>query len=126
MVLLVSSCPVDTSLKISISGIITPDSGSIEYRNQTLFDGKTNLPPEKRVFGMVFQDLALFPHMTVTENIAYGLRSDQDQSRVKEMIDVFAFCDVVNPMFSTTNASAAATITNAIMTIADSTPMTPR
>ena len=43
-----------------------------------------------------------------------------------EMIVVFAFCEVVNPMLSTTNAKAAATITKAIITIADSTPMTPR
>ena len=43
-----------------------------------------------------------------------------------EVIAPFAFCEVAIPMFSTTNASAAATITNAIITIADSTPMTPR
>jgi putative ABC transport system ATP-binding protein len=52
-----------------ISGLVSPDSGSI------LLDGREliGLPPEKRNVGVVFQDYALFPHLTAEENIAYGL-----------------------------------------------------
>lgn len=60
-----------TSLLRNICGLDIPDSGSI------LVDGRdvTFLPTVKRNIGMIFQDLALFPHMTVYDNIAYGLRS---------------------------------------------------
>ena len=63
-----SGCGKTTLLKI-VSGFLTPDSGSI------LIDGAdcTFVPPEKRQIGMVFQDYALFPHMTVQKNLLYGL-----------------------------------------------------
>jgi ABC-type Fe3+/spermidine/putrescine transport system ATPase subunit len=59
-----------TSLRIA-AGYESPDSGKV------LFDGKdiTALPPQKRGFGMVFQHYALFPHMTVGENVAFGLEA---------------------------------------------------
>ena len=62
-----SGCGKTTLLKI-VSGFLTPDSGSI------LIDGAdcTFVPPEKRQIGMVFQDYALFPHMTVQKNLLYG------------------------------------------------------
>ena len=59
-----------TSLRIA-AGYESPDSGRV------LFDGQdiTSLPPQKRGFGMVFQHYALFPHMTVGENVAFGLEA---------------------------------------------------
>jgi molybdate transport system ATP-binding protein len=58
-----------------IAGLITPDSGRIVTAGRTLFDGSEgiNLRPQERRVGYVFQGYALFPHMTVAQNIAYGL-----------------------------------------------------
>lgn len=64
-----------TLLKI-IAGFIQPDQGKIEIDDiMVTKDGKCILDPEKRQIGMVFQDLALWPHMTVYENIAFGLKA---------------------------------------------------
>lgn len=83
-----SGCGKTTLLNI-IAGLVEPDRGSV------LFDGEdvTRLPPHKRDVGMVFQDLALFPHMTVAENVAFGLRmrnrSDAEvRRRVREMLEL--------------------------------------
>ncbi len=60
-----------------ITGLINPDEGFIVSDGNIFFDGEKgiNLPPQRRPFGYVFQDLALFPHMTVKENIQYGANS---------------------------------------------------
>ncbi len=65
-----SGCGKTTTLR-TIAGLEKPDSGTIE------FDGRdiTNLSPERRGFGMVFQNYALFPHLNVFENVAFGLRA---------------------------------------------------
>jgi iron(III) transport system ATP-binding protein len=65
-----SGCGKTTTLRI-IAGLESPDTGSVE------FDGRdiTRLPSEKRGFGMVFQNYALFPHLNVFENVAFGLRA---------------------------------------------------
>ncbi len=64
-----SGCGKSTLLRI-LAGLVTPDSGSIR------FDGREigTLPPEKRRAAMVFQNYALWPHLTVFENVAFGLR----------------------------------------------------
>jgi len=67
-----------------IAGLETPDTGTIE------FDGRdiTNLSPERRGFGMVFQNYALFPHLNVFENVAFGLRARHHPSaEVKERVE---------------------------------------
>lgn len=65
-----SGCGKTTTLRM-IAGLEKPDAGSIR------FDGReiTTLPPERRGFGMVFQNYALFPHLNVFENVAFGLRA---------------------------------------------------
>lgn len=65
-----SGCGKTTTLRM-IAGLETPDSGIIE------FDGRdiTRLSPERRGFGMVFQNYALFPHLNVSENVAFGLKA---------------------------------------------------
>jgi ABC-type Fe3+/spermidine/putrescine transport system ATPase subunit len=65
-----SGCGKTTTLRM-IAGLETPDSGTIE------FDGRdiTNLTPEARGLGMVFQNYALFPHLNVFENVGFGLRA---------------------------------------------------
>src|SRR4051812_32793016 len=56
-----------------IAGLMTPDNGEITCAGATLFNDRgVNLPPQARRIGYVFQGYALFPHMTVRENIAYG------------------------------------------------------
>jgi iron(III) transport system ATP-binding protein len=71
-----SGCGKTTTLRI-VAGLESPDSGRVE------FDGRdiTALPSEKRGFGMVFQNYALFPHLNVFENVAFGLRARRDEVR---------------------------------------------
>ena len=61
-----------TTLLRSIAGLTKPSDGSIRLGREAWFDRHTNLPPERRSVGLVFQDYALFPHLTVEENVTYG------------------------------------------------------
>lgn len=68
-----SGCGKTTTLRM-IAGLERPDAGRIVAGERVLVDGAVQLPPERRDLGMVFQSYALWPHMTVFENIAYGLK----------------------------------------------------
>ncbi|MBN9496198.1 MAG: ABC transporter ATP-binding protein [Alphaproteobacteria bacterium] len=68
-----SGCGKTTTLRM-IAGLERPDSGRIVAGDRVLVDGAAQLPPERRDLGMVFQSYALWPHMTVSDNIAYGLK----------------------------------------------------
>ena len=74
-----SACGKSVTLKC-IAGILTPDAGHIELDGEVLFDSaaRVNLPPQRRRVGYLFQNYALFPHMTVRQNLAAGVR---DRSR---------------------------------------------
>ena len=77
-----------TALRM-LAGFEIPDSGSIEMYDKIIFDEQTNVPPEKRNIGMVFQDYALFPHLNVEKNIAFGLsKADANSGRLKEVIEM--------------------------------------
>src|SRR6266436_1793681 len=65
-----SGCGKTTTLRI-IAGLESPDTGSVEFDGSDI----TRLPSEGRGFGMVFQNYALFPHLNVFENVAFGLRA---------------------------------------------------
>lgn len=78
-----SGCGKTTILR-SIAGLVTPESGWIKIGGRVLFDGKRGVPVEERQLGMVFQDYALWPHMTVARNIAFGMRLRRSPSRVIE------------------------------------------
>jgi iron(III) transport system ATP-binding protein len=71
-----SGCGKTTTLR-AIAGLETPQQGRITIGNRTAFDAanRTNLPPERRGLSMVFQSYAIWPHMTVFENVAFGLRA---------------------------------------------------
>lgn len=70
-----------------ISGLQRTDQGKILLDNKVLCDDKTHLEAHKRGVGMVFQDYALFPHMSVAQNVAYGLaKSDERRMKVKEAL----------------------------------------
>ncbi len=68
-----------TMLINTIAGLVRPDSGSIVLGGNTLFDDatKTNLAPEKRDLGLVFQEARLFPHMSVQSNLTYARRTER-------------------------------------------------
>jgi molybdate transport system ATP-binding protein len=72
-----SGCGKSMTLK-AIAGIITPDSGRIVLNDKVLFDSqlKINLMPQKRKVGYLFQNYALFPNMTVEQNIAAGMNGN--------------------------------------------------
>ena len=67
-----------TSLIRCITGLEDPDKGQVIISDSTVFSDTINIPIEKRDIGIVFQDFALFPHMTFTENISYGIKNDKD------------------------------------------------
>jgi len=67
-----SGCGKSTLLR-AIAGFQETDTGTIRLAGETLLDASSVLPPEQRKIGMVFQDVALFPHLNVAANIAFGL-----------------------------------------------------
>src|ERR671937_2351869 len=68
-----SGCGKTTILNC-IAGLELPDAGLIRIGELVVNDGRRALPPERRELGMVFQSYALWPHMTVYENLAFGLK----------------------------------------------------
>lgn len=88
-----SGCGKSMTLK-SIAGIVDPDNGivSLTMDKETVYfdsDRKINLKPQKRNVGYLFQNYALFPNMTVEENVAIGLSKNDDEKIVTEMIKRF-------------------------------------
>lgn len=87
-----SGCGKSMTLK-SIAGIETPTEGKIQIGEHVLFDSKNkvNLKPQKRKIGYLFQNYALFPTMTVAQNIAAGLKGSKQEkeNRVREMAEKF-------------------------------------
>lgn len=86
-----SGCGKSMTLKC-ISGLYTPERGTIKLNNRVLFssESRINIPPRKRNIGYVFQNYALFPHLTVYKNIAYGIRGLEGEERnkkVQEMLE---------------------------------------
>ncbi len=85
-----SGCGKTTLLR-SLAGLEVPDAGSIEINGKTVFDGerRMNLAPEKRGAGMLFQSYALWPHMTVGQNVAYplkGVKKAEARERVRDVL----------------------------------------
>jgi len=74
LVLLGPSGSGKTTLLRSLAGIERIDSGTITIGSRAVADGRTHVPPEQRDLSMVFQDYALWPHMTVLDNVAFALR----------------------------------------------------
>jgi len=87
-----SGCGKTTILRM-LAGLVTPDSGWIQVGGRVFYDGKREVPVEERRLGMVFQDYALWPHMTVARNIAFGMRLQRAPSReitkrVQELLEL--------------------------------------
>jgi iron(III) transport system ATP-binding protein len=87
-----SGCGKTTTLRM-IAGFIDPSAGTIEMDGQVLSAPSGSLPPEKRGMSMIFQSYAVWPNMTVEQNVAFGLElrklpRDETRRRVADMLDV--------------------------------------
>jgi iron(III) transport system ATP-binding protein len=84
-----SGCGKTTLLRV-IAGLERPDAGEVRVGGRLLAGPGTFVPPERRRIGMVFQDAALFPHMSVARNVAYGLsrRDPRRRSRAQEALEL--------------------------------------
>jgi molybdate transport system ATP-binding protein len=85
-----------TSLLRIIAGLLEPDSGTIRVQGATWFDSanKRNLAPQRRLAGLLFQDYALFPNMTVREQLHFALNKGQKKGDVEELIDIMELGDL--------------------------------
>ena len=95
-----SGCGKTTTLRM-VAGLAQPDRGEIRHRDRVLVSTAKgiHLPPEKRHVGMVFQSYALWPHMTVRENVSYPLRlrkrpRDEIKSRVDAVLGLIGLRDL--------------------------------
>uniref|UniRef100_UPI004048DECA ABC transporter ATP-binding protein n=1 Tax=Yoonia sp. TaxID=2212373 RepID=UPI004048DECA len=77
-----SGCGKSTTLRI-IAGVEMQDSGTIYADGQLVCDTITRVPPEERSIGLMFQDFALFPHLNVVDNVAFGLRGGARANRAR-------------------------------------------
>ena len=93
-----SGCGKTTALR-TIAGFESADAGRIRINRQVVSSSNYRLPPEKRHIGMVFQDYALFPHLSVSDNIGFGLRDmtqKQKCGRIEELLDVVGLSDAAS------------------------------
>lgn len=83
-----SGCGKSTTLRM-VAGVEKQDEGEIYVNGKLVCDGRKSLPPEERQIGLMFQDFALFPHLKVGENVAFGLNGDRQSKafRVRELLE---------------------------------------
>ena len=93
-----SGCGKTTALRL-IAGFELPDAGEVEVSGRKVAGGGVNVPPERRRVGMVFQDYALFPHLSVARNVAYGLpQGKRSGARISETLDLAHLTGLENRM----------------------------
>lgn len=83
-----SGCGKSTTLRL-IAGVDTPDSGRIHLDGHPVCDTGLLVPPERRSVGLMFQDFALFPHLSVARNVGFGLNGStpDKQARIADLLD---------------------------------------
>ncbi|MEP0153727.1 ABC transporter ATP-binding protein [Pseudophaeobacter sp.] len=77
-----SGCGKSTTLRM-IAGVEMQDSGEIYVDGKLICDTVFRVPPERREIGLMFQDFALFPHLSVADNVAFGLKGSKDEKRLR-------------------------------------------
>lgn len=82
-----SGCGKSTTLRI-IAGVERQDEGAVLVDGQIISDATVDMPPERRAIGLMFQDFALFPHLSVAQNVAFGLKGSTSHNlvRVKSLL----------------------------------------
>lgn len=87
-----------TSVLDMVAGLLRPDAGRIAVGGEVLFDSaaRVDLPPERRACGYVFQDLRLFPHRTVAENLRYGADLAPPERRFMALDEAAAFLGIAH------------------------------
>ena len=80
-----SGCGKSTTLRI-IAGVEVPDRGEIRVDGELMCDASTMVPPESRGIGLMFQDFALFPHLSVAQNVGFGLSKSEAKTRVPHLL----------------------------------------
>jgi len=88
-----SGCGKSTLLR-TIAGLLSIDSGEIALAGELVDNGKDRRPPEARSAGLVFQEHALFPHLTVYDNVAFGLRDLGSTDRLRRVNDMLGLVDL--------------------------------
>lgn len=86
-----------TVLRI-LAGLTKPDKGTLSCENADWFNTarKVNLPPQKRKVGLVFQDFALFPHLSVKDNIRFGHPKRVNPNLISELVEVMELGDLIS------------------------------
>ena len=87
-----SGCGKSTLLR-AIAGLHPIDGGEIRLGGRTVDDVRTSVPPEQRRVGLVFQEHALFPHLSVSSNVEFGVRDGDARSRGMEMLELVGMAD---------------------------------
>ena len=93
-----SGCGKTTLLR-SVAGLETVSAGTIKLSGNVVSGSHIHVPSEKRRIGMVFQDYALFPHLTIEKNIAFGIRHlsrQERKARVQEVLDLVSLPGIEN------------------------------
>lgn len=82
-----------TSVLHAIAGLIRPEAGNVRVAGETLFGDGVDVPARERRAGYVFQDMRLFPHLSVAKNLLYGARDDAGLGETAALLDIAGLLD---------------------------------